>query len=133
MRYPDGDPVALHDFKARMHIRKTDDATKCGNPECGRLSPTPHVHPACSAGDSNICDCSDVERKELHGKILAYINQLESLHSRLTVSFGVTQQLREQTAGVTRPVDQSVPCKDMRSELENMSNIINELSLEDQK
>lgn len=132
-RYPNGDPIARRDFKAAEYLRKTEDPSMCGNPACARKQPMPHAHRECKAGDPNLCDCVCEKSKEMHGSILLHIKQIESLNLRLKISFGVTQQLREQTSGVKKPVDQSVPCEGMRSELENMMETINELSLGDQK
>lgn len=110
-------------------MRTTDDPAHCVSPKCRGRKTDSHAHGSCG-GDPNVCDHEgDVQTD--HNQALLYIRQIESLHRRLKISFGVTQRLREQTTGA-KPVDPHMPCP-TRCRLEKMSKTINELRLGDEK
>lgn len=93
----------------------------------------PHQH-SCKAGGPDECNCECLTKKKTHTEILGYIKEIELLHRKLTISYGVVQHLREASENhkTLREVSKSVPCDVLRIHLEAESRLLNELKLGDE-
>ena len=123
------DQETLDRIRYMEQLRRTNDVDKCENFTCDFKPRMPHEHPSCKGGDPDNCNCECLREKERDTEILRHINKIETLHRKLAVSYNVVKRLREATknARASRMIDKSVPCAELRMQLEAESRLLNEL------